>query len=515
MGRLRQINPQNYLSSQQVSAEFENVIRYLNATEYGNKTLAELLAVLFDSDGNFAGPVEMRVDNAEGIQYRIGDYGDDSTGWTTLVGLDALRGESGSNCGTIGEPLLSIRGDFTATAGQAEFDFAHSTEDDVLVYNDGILLRETDDYTLNFAGGTGSNGSFTLTTPATGGEALTAFLVRAGQQAGYTRQDTQSAGQAVFSFESADGDVISVYHNGVLQRAGGANDYFIDHINDQIIFNTTIPSGEYVSFVKFVDSTQTHLPGLMMEARYVDPASGKILYDSLQISDNEIPTSKVNGLAAAMATYGTISVSPTIPSPTTDFWLDTSVSPNQLKFWDGTQYLSTVPSYNLPSFVVADAGKVLHVNPTGTGLVYDDIDLSSVVPKTYMGAANGVANLDSGARLPLAQLPEAVDVESENLIISGAVSDGNNDLKRIYGHKVSIVGIAVRTNAGTCNVAITVNGTAVTSTYAASVTPNELVLGTAIEVDATSASKMFGIEVSGASACSDLDVVVVLSKLTG
>ena len=72
MARLRQQNPQNYGSSSNINAEFENLTRYVNAGELGDKTIGELLAVLFNSSGEFAGPIELRNDSSAGLQYRIG-----------------------------------------------------------------------------------------------------------------------------------------------------------------------------------------------------------------------------------------------------------------------------------------------------------------------------------------------------------------------------------------------------------------------------------------------------------
>ena len=71
---LRQQNPQNYISSSYIHAEFEHLIRYLNAAELGNKTISELMAILFDDDGEFRGPIALRLDPDSGLQYRVGIY---------------------------------------------------------------------------------------------------------------------------------------------------------------------------------------------------------------------------------------------------------------------------------------------------------------------------------------------------------------------------------------------------------------------------------------------------------
>ncbi len=71
MARLRQQHPQNYTSSGNISVEFENLVRYLNAAEIGNKTIAELLDSLFDDEGNLQGSLEMRYDPSIGLQFRF------------------------------------------------------------------------------------------------------------------------------------------------------------------------------------------------------------------------------------------------------------------------------------------------------------------------------------------------------------------------------------------------------------------------------------------------------------
>ena len=49
MTRLRQQYPQNYGSSGNINTEVENITRYLNSAELGDKTVGELLGTLFDS----------------------------------------------------------------------------------------------------------------------------------------------------------------------------------------------------------------------------------------------------------------------------------------------------------------------------------------------------------------------------------------------------------------------------------------------------------------------------------
>ena len=48
MARIRQQYPQNYGASGNINTEFESVIRYLNAAEFGNNTVGELFGKIFD-----------------------------------------------------------------------------------------------------------------------------------------------------------------------------------------------------------------------------------------------------------------------------------------------------------------------------------------------------------------------------------------------------------------------------------------------------------------------------------
>ena len=73
MARLRQQHPQNYVNSGNIHTDFENLIRYINSAELGNKTIGELFGILFNEEGVFRGPIQMRQDVNTGIQYRVGN----------------------------------------------------------------------------------------------------------------------------------------------------------------------------------------------------------------------------------------------------------------------------------------------------------------------------------------------------------------------------------------------------------------------------------------------------------
>ena len=47
MARLRQQHPQNYVSSGNIHTDFENIIRYLNTAEFGDKTKRETASWIY------------------------------------------------------------------------------------------------------------------------------------------------------------------------------------------------------------------------------------------------------------------------------------------------------------------------------------------------------------------------------------------------------------------------------------------------------------------------------------
>jgi len=452
MARIRQQYPQNYGSSGNINTEFENVIRYLNAAELGNSTVGELLQKIFDANGNFDGPIELRKDSAAGIQYRVGEYTDPESGWVTLATLAELRGESGQDVGEIGAPIIFGRADYTATSAQTDFDYAHETTDEILVYVDGVLQREgaTHDYTTNDTGGSASAGVVTFNSGRTAGEIVSLFKIRATAITGYTRTDADTVNaQAVFPFVFDEDTKLQVYKNGILQREGGANDYTLQPAN-----NTVTDLGSKAKL--------------------------------------------------------TVSSSTPVTVATGDLWHDTSVTPNQLKFYDGTQWLRTSPDSSLPTFTTSNSGQFVKVNGTGTALEYGTVDLSSVVPVTQKGAANGVASLDSSGRLPSSQLPEVLS--SDSLYLNVATPSAQNyAIKRIYRQKLRVDGISIQTTSGTCTVQISFDGVGYGSTFSASSVVNESVLGTPLEIDATTVSHEIGFLVTNVSSTSQLEVTLAVS----
>ena len=516
MSRIRQHFPQNYRSSQNISAEFENVTRYLNAAELGNKTIGELLSVLFNTDGEFVGPVEFERDLSGDIRYRVGTYTSSDDGWITIASASDLRGAAGSDFGTLGGPIIHGRYDVIPANAATVVPYAHEVNDELLVYVDGVLQVEgaSQDYTHDPNGG--SAGEITFNSAFDGVKVVSVQKIRASAISGYTRTDTHTvATQAVFPFVHEQTTTLSVYLNGILQREGGSYDYITDPNSDVVTFISAVPAGNTVSILTVEDIAAQTVTGLMTEASYTDLATGLIKIGKVGIADGEIPQAKIANLVTDLAAAPTLTVSATSPvSPNTgDLWVDTSQAPNQLKFYDGTQWLTTTPDNALPTFATSQAGQALHVNGTGTGLEFKAIDFSTLVPKTQRGAANGVATLDSNGQLPSAQLPSLLGSDTLYHIEASPVNGGLT-FKRIFKQKVQIVGISVQTSGGTCDVQIAINGVGSGSTYSASTVTNNVTLGTPIEVDALSSLIGLGVIVSNASSAANLEVALAINLVS-
>lgn len=516
MARLRQQNPQNYLTSQNIDAEFASVIRYLNAAELGNKTLGELIAQLFDEEGVWDGPIEFRRDSSAGLQYRVGEYTSPEAGWQTIATLAELRGEAGQNVGEIGAPIFQARADYTATAGQTVFVYAHVATDDLIVYKNGVLQRPG--ALFDYVSSTASGGTVTFNAGLAVNDKVTIFKVRTTAITGYRRTDTlTTAAQAVFPFifPSSDASVV-VYRNGILQREGGSFDYTAQPTQNTITFTSAIPANNLVTILTVENVSAQAVSGLMLEGTYTDTSSGLIPFAKIAVADGAIAQAKVTGLVGSLATRAKLTVSATAPvSPGTgDLWHDTSQAPNQLKFWDGAQWLRTSPESSLPTFTAANANQFVKVNGTGTALTYGAIDLSSVVPLTQKGAANGVASLDSTGRLPASQLPNELATASYYDRRAGAVTNGNYVTTRIFRQSVRIDGISAFTGAGSLQLTIQVNGVDQGSPLSISTSVNNAVLASPIEVDAETASKSIGFKVTSASSAADLEVVLAATVLS-
>lgn len=517
MARLRQQSPRNYGTSDTISNEFENIIRYLNAGEYGNKTLAELLDLVFDENGQVDQLVQLRKDSAAGLQYRVGNYAADDTesGWLNLISNADLRGESGQNFGEIGAPIIFGRVDYTATASQTVFDYAHTADDELMIYVNGALQVPggSNDYTNDPDAGTA--GQVTFNTGLNLNDLVSIYKIRTSTITGYTRQDTVTgATQTVFPFIHDEATELMVFRNGVLQREGGSFDYVSSAASDTVTFTSAIPAGNLITILTVENTSQTTVTGMMFEANYTNPETGLIKYSKLEIADGDIAQAKVNGLVTALSEKSKITTSASTPSSPAqgDLWVDTSTTPALLKFYDGSNWYQASPDALIPSFTATDALKVVRVNGAGTAYEVAPLDLSSVIPVSQKAAANGVASLDSGSRVPAGQGP-LIMAKSSLYDVQASPSNGTYDIQRFFKSKFQIIAISVQTSSGTCDVRVSINGVPIGATFAASSTPNTQDVNPAISVDALTSPRLVSYDVSSVSAAADLEVTLAIEYL--
>ena len=349
------------------------------------------------------------------------------------------------------------------------------------------------------------------------------YSIRAQSVTNFRRVDNEISGSTTLvSFVHTDDEKILVWRNGILQQPGGSADYLSSSTSDTITFVDTsnqLTTGDKVTIMTVENQSLKTVAGMMFEDEYTNSA-GYINYGKVAVADNEIPQAKVSALANTLLNKANIlSQSSTPTSPATgDLWLDTSLTPAILKFYEGTQWLETSPESSLPTFVQTNANQYVRVNGTGTGLQYGDIDFSSVVPKTYMGAANGVATLDTSGNLPVTQLPETfstVSIPFFSVHEDSSANIGNKTyyLSRIWKQTIRIDGIAYKLSSGTCTLQISVDGVAVGSTYAATSSLQSDNIATVIEINGTVASKRIELVVTNNSSGQSLEVCIAAATV--
>ena len=608
MARLRQQHPQNYVNSGNIHTDFENVIRYLNAAELGNKTVGELLKVLFNESGDFRGPVEFRVDNQTGLQYRVGEYANDDEAWITLVQISDLRGPSGANTGTVEGPLFFNRQDsvvstgisggvFTITSGGTGYTVAPTisfsnpdgdpingvnpsatctidvnglvdtitmvspgsgyltpptmtftppttgttatatvtlgaiaatsnvisytfdpTTDDIVVYKNGLLQTESapsSEYTKSSA-----NNEVTLAAVQLA-DKITIYSIRSQAVTNFRRLDeTIAQAKTSVTFIHTANEKLLVYKNGILQEEGGNDDYLTNPATATITFTSTLIVGDKVSVITVENQSLKTVAGLMFEDEYTD-TSGFIRYAKLAIDNNEIPQTKVSNLATSLAGKANLlssNSSPTSPA-TGDLWLDISQVPAILKFYDGTQWLETSPESSLPTFVQSNANQYVRVNGTGTALEYGDLDFTSLVPKTFMGAQNGVASLDSSSKIPVAQLPDifattTLPFKNQWEDTSATVTNKTYFITRVWKQKLRIDGINYQLSGGTATIQLSLDGTPISGTTLNATTTNQSQsFSQIIEVDGNTSGRRLEVVVTNASSASGLELGVAAATL--
>jgi hypothetical protein len=505
MARLQQLHPGDYKTSANISSEIENVIRYLNSAELGNQTLRELLSTIFNADGEFDGPIEFRFDGTRGLEYRIGDFASDADGWQTLASADALRGAPGTDIGEIEAAPLTAAFNVIATANQVNFPFVTESTDALLVFRNGLLQREGASFDYQRSGS-----AVIFNAPQPVNTVIT--MIRARGAAANTFRQTIAftvAPQSVFSYpvDLLTQDIF-VYRNGLLQREGGTADYVRNSGQNTITFLSAIPANDTITIYGWASTTNITIPGLMLERNFVDPTTGLIPLAKVAIADNALANSKVNGLATLFSQAARLHIGGTAPSDplAQRLWLDTSTAPASLRVYDGAIWLRTTIENLIPPYAQAQARQFLTVNALGDALVWASVDLSSVVPRTFRGAANGVASLDADGRLPASQLPSIMPADTVFYAQNGTISAGVYPVKRLYGQRLMLTGFSGRLTGGSCTAQLQVGGVNVGPSFTLSATPTEAPLGTPIEVDASTASRLIAINVTAPSSATNIEI---------
>lgn len=487
MAGIRQTAAFEYASSDKVQTEFENVIRYLQQAEVGSKTLGEIIEGLTDDDGNLNADISFRVDSAAGLQFKAGETGD----WTTIAPLSDIRGEAGQNVGDIGAPIFNGRQDYiigttidptTSVAypdNTATLQYAHTADDTLVVFEDGILKRDPEDYSTDATAGT-----VTFVTPltiagGTGGspQTVTIYKIRATAITSFQRVDYVVAGQErAFSFAMDDSTEIQVYFNGFLMREGGGNDYIRDNDNDTVTFNlddqgnSPTTTNDVISIITVENTANQVVAGLMLEQAFTNQQTGKILFDKLELADGAIAQAKVANLTTDLA--GKAGLSDTTAGgallsagPINTFYLeDVSGSPRLRFKVSETQNVDINPAIDIPSPSSANSGKFIRVSAAGAYELSALTDvLSGYITIAQKDAANGVPSLDSNLLINIDRIPSFSVLQKYPLMImdetiSSPAASTSYRIKRISGARVRLKQIWAYVDTGTLDLDILVGG---------------------------------------------------------
>ena len=503
MARIRQQHAQNYSSAGNINAEFEGILRYLNSAELGNKSISELLSSIFDGEGVFDGVVELRLDPTAGLQYRVGTYDNATAGWVTVADISDIRGQAGVDVGVINAPIFFNRQDSELSDGDSviSYPFEDST-DTIVMYLEGFLQAEN-----SYVASSESN-TITLVTPASSSLKATVYSIRSSAISNFRRKDTITvAAQVIIPFAHSDQELLLVHRNGILQKSGGSHDYVASSATDSVTFGEAMQALEVISIMTIENTSAVRVSGLMTEDKYTDE-NGFISYSKIAIEDEAIAVEKVAGLAEELQDKAHLKSSSSTPEGGEGYlWIDRSGPVPQLKYKSQDEWHSTTPESSLPKPSATDSMRYLRVNSSGSGFEIAKLNLSSVVPKTSKGAANGVASLDSTGKVPVDQLPIRYSAAMVSLHPVGSVANGSIHLMRLWKQLLRIDGLSLSCDVGSCDVIITVNGASAGSTYSCSTTPSNQTFGTIIQIDAKTTGKSIDILVTNASAdCSGLQL---------
>ena len=446
MAGIIQRNPGAYSDPNSIGSEFENIVRYLKSAEKDGLSLGEVISLIFKGASPY--PLQIRIDSGK-VQYRALAYPDGSNSdWQDVIGLDDLRGAPGINFGEIGAPIIVNRVDIQGDGTRTLFTYNVNTDDDYRVYKDGVLQTPTTDYSVTTGNADVSLNGITFTTAPANNAKITIETIRATSITGYRRVDTVTTeSQTVFPYQDAgqDGVKVEVFRNGLLQREGALNDYTVQGAPTYTItFTQPVTSGSVVSFITIENTTDAVVTGMMFERDFTDLEDGLIKQDKIKFVDETLPKSKITGLTTDLDARAKITIGGNTPaSPAVgDLWYD---GDNLLRAYNGNEFALISPDIQIPEISEEHAGQVITVNGTGTGYVLESVDLSSVIPLTQKGAANGVAQLNASGRLLTEQMPTDLVKDSLYLAVENP-TDQTYDVKRIYLQHLSIVGHFSRVN---------------------------------------------------------------------
>jgi hypothetical protein len=444
MSRLRQYNPNRYISSEAVHAEFENLVRYINAAEVGDMTLGELMNKLFGPDGTLQSTAKFRFDASTGLEV---DYGNNA--WRLVAPASAMRGSAGTSVGSIDGPVFFNRKDFTSIAGQTLYTYyVAEAASDLLVYVGGIL-QSSATYVWSRTGQTVSLG----VAPATG-TIVSIASIRNNSSSTYRRQDfIATSSQAVFPFPHADNEIVWVYRNGILQRSGAGYDFVTSPLTGTITMTTAQTASTLITAIVVENNSLRSVLGLMLEDRYT--SDGMIRLDRVAVSDGALAQAKVSGLVAALTLKADCYVSASQPIGSVRggaLWISTARSIPQLFFYDGARWLDPSPQGSIPVPQGIDALRLVRVNSTSSGFEFTDLDLSGVVPVSRIGAPSGVGSLDSSGVAPDSQV--AVKHRRTHLggKIAGSVANSTQIVSVIGANKFLFDSAHYALDSGSCTV---------------------------------------------------------------
>ena len=493
---IRQYNANRYQSSQAVQDEFENLIRYLNSAELGQKTLKELLSQVFDEDGEVDLSLRFRYDAITGLEVAVGE---DSDEWTTVVAADDIRGAPGVSLGTIDGPVFFNRVDLVATAGQTAFPyFIASDTADVVVYLNGVLQAESS-YSYSDVTDT-----VAVADPQSAGTKVTIYSIRNNSSSTYRRTDfVAGSSQVVFPFPHTAEETVQVYRNGILQREGASYDFIQSPETGTITMTTAQPANTIISAVVVQNDAIRDVLGLMLEDRYA--TDGLIRFDRIAIADGQIATAKVTGLAAALALKGDTYVAPAAPTGARagSMWINTSRPVPQLLFYDGTRWLDPSPEGLLPVPTQADALRFLRLNSTATAFELVTMDYSGLVATSLLGASNGVAQLDGSGVVPVAQTPLITRRRTFHGKVEGAIANSTKVVGLLSGQRYNLDAASYVLEAGSATVQLRVGGTDYGLSIAVGTSPVTQVWSAAV-ADAVAAGLPISLVITLASGASGL-----------